>query len=77
MKQKDIAPIIVVAFVSAVISIVVSHMIFKTSQASQETASVPSLSASFPKPDPTYFNSQSINPTQLITINNYHNTNPF
>lgn len=77
MKQKDIMPIIVVAFVAAVISIVLSRMIFKTPRANQMSTNVPSISASFPKPDPTYFNSQSINPTQLITINNYHNTNPF
>ncbi len=78
MKQKDVAMIIVIAFVSAVISLVVSRFLFAAPQNQQQLVEVvPQISANFPMPDSRYFNSNSIDPTQLIQIGNNNNTNPF
>jgi len=78
MKQKDIAMIIVIAAVSAIISLVVSRLLFTTPHNQQQRVEVvPAITASFPNPDSRYFNSNSIDPTQLIQIGNNNNTNPF
>lgn len=78
MKQKDVAMIIVIAFVSAIISLVVSRLLFTTPRNQQQQVEVvPAITASFPAPDSRYFNSNSIDPTQLIQIGNNNNTNPF
>ena len=78
MKQKDIAIVIVVAFVSAVASLLVSRLLFASPQKQQQQVEVvPAITASFPSPDSRYFNSSSIDPTQLIQIGNNNNTNPF
>ena len=78
MKQKDIALIIVVAFVSAIMSVVISGKIFAPPKnRQQKVAAVQAISTDFPKPDSKYFNSSSIDPTQLIQITNNANTAPF
>lgn len=78
MKQKDVAMIIVIAFVSAIISLVVSRLLFTTPHNQQQQVEVvPAITANFPTPDSRYFNSNSIDPTQLIQIGNNNNTNPF
>lgn len=78
MKQKDVALIIVIAFVSAVASLVVSQMLFASpSKRQQAVQVVPAIVADFPTPDGRYFNHNAIDPTQLITIGNNNNQNPF
>jgi hypothetical protein len=78
MKQKDIALILVIAFFGAILALVFSNLIFGSSQSrQQEVEVVEPISADFPTPDQRYFNSKSINPTQLIEIGNNHNTDPF
>ena len=77
MKQKDIALITVIAFISAILSFVVSQLLFSTKTQQQDAQVVPAITASFPAPDGRYFNSNSIDPTQLIQIGNQNNTNPF
>lgn len=78
MKQKDVAFIIVIVFISAVVSLVVSRLLFSAPQSQQQQAEVvPAITANFPTPDSRYFNSNSIDPTQLIQIGNNNNTNPF
>lgn len=78
MKQKDVALIIVIAFVSAIVSLVVSRLLFASPQNRQQQVQVvPAITATFPSPDSRYFNSKSIDPTQLIQIGNNNNTNPF
>jgi hypothetical protein len=80
MKQKDVALIIVIAFISAVASLVVSRLVFSSpGNRSQQVDVVQSINAQFPSPafDPRYFNSGSIDPTQLIQIGNTTNSNPF
>lgn len=78
MKQKDIALIVVIVFVSAVISLLVSSRIFVTPKSRQQQVEVVQpISASFQAPDKAYFNSNSFDPAQLITIGQNTNTNPF
>lgn len=78
MKQKDIALIVVIAFISAIASLIVSRILFAPPQNRQQAVQVvPAIVADFATPDTRYFNSNSIDPTQLIQIGDNNNTNPF
>lgn len=78
MKQKDLALIIAVVAFSAVVSLVAGRLVFAAPKNRQQTvAVVDPLSANFPVPDSRYFNSQSIDPTQLIQISENINQAPF
>jgi hypothetical protein len=78
MKQKDIALIAVLAILSGIISLIVSNLLFSSPKTRQQTVQVVSpITADFKTPDSTYFNAQSIDPTQLIQIGNGGNPNPF
>jgi hypothetical protein len=78
MKQKDVALIAVIVIISAVISILLSKSIFASPKNRQQQVEVVQpITAIFPKPDSRFFNSSSYDPTQLITIGNNNNTNPF
>ena len=78
MKQKDIITIMVVSFISAVMSIVISNMLITTPKNRKSTVEiVESISSEFNKPNEKYFNSKdSINPTKLIEIGDSSNQNP-
>lgn len=78
MKQKDIILVIVMAFISAVLAFVVSGWIFGKPQNRRQTAEkVDVIASEFSKPPEKYFNANSVNPTQLITIGDASNPNPF
>jgi hypothetical protein len=77
MKQKDIAMIIAVVFVSGIISFIVSGKLFVASNGKQKVETVDTISPDFATPDSQYFNKNSIDPTQLIHIGNGTNPNPF
>jgi len=78
MKQKDLALILVIAFISAVIAVFVSNAVFTGGNKRKQKAEVvESISSEFKAPDSTYFNPQSIDPTQPITIGNTTNPDPF
>ena len=78
MKQKDITLIIVVAFISGVISITVSkYFIAPPKNRQQKVEVVEVISSEFPEPDKTYFNKDSIDPTKLINIGDNSNPQPF
>ena len=77
MKQKTIVPLIVIGFIAAVLSIITSNNLFGTSTEQQTSEVVPVITSEFPTPNSKYFNSQSIDPTQLIQIGTSTNTNPF
>lgn len=78
MKQKDLILIVIIAIVGAAASFFLSKHIFVTpSDRQQQVAVVQPITTSFPQPDPAYFNSASIDPTQLITIGQNANSNPF
>lgn len=77
MKQKDIALIIVVIFFAAIISFAVTQMLFSTKGNKSLSAEiVEPISSEFKEPDKTVFNSDAINPTQLIQIGDQNNQNP-
>lgn len=78
MKQKDVALILVIAFFGAILSFVTSRLLLGSpGDRKEEVEVVQAISADFPTPDQRYFNSKSINPTQLIEIGNNNNTDPF
>jgi hypothetical protein len=77
VKQKDIILIIVVVFISGVVSVILSHSLFSSTLGQQQTEVVEAINPNFPTPGTTYFNSKSIDPTQLIQIGNNNNSNPF
>lgn len=78
MKQKDIVTILVISFLSLVVSIVATKYLFATSAHRQQKVEVvPAISSNFSVPSSQYFNSQSIDPTQVIQIGNNSNPTPF
>lgn len=78
MKQKDIALIIVIVVISAVLSYFLSNMIFATpANRQQQVEVVTPITSNFPTPDTRFFNDNSNDPTQLIQIQQNNNTNPF
>lgn len=77
-KQKDMALIIVVAFFSMILSIFLSRaLVSGPKNKDVKVEVIEPISADFPKPDERYFNSESINPTQLIRIQENSNNSPF
>ena len=78
MKNKDIALIIVIGFISAVISFLVSGMLFAPpSNRQQQVEVVQPISASLEQPDSRFFNKDAYDPTQQITISQNANNDPF
>ncbi|MDB5185910.1 MAG: hypothetical protein JWL85_433 [Candidatus Saccharibacteria bacterium] len=78
MKQKDLMLIIVIGIVSAVFSILISNAtIGSQKHRKQQVEVVEPITAQFSEPDKRYFNGQSVNPTQLIQIQNNTNSKPF
>jgi len=78
MKQKDIAIIIVVCVLAGIVSLVVAHLVFATPKDRQQKVEVvEAISTEFPIPSTKYFNTNSINPTQLIRIADNSNQTPF
>ncbi len=80
MKQKDIALIVVVVSISAVISIFISKSFISSPKNREQSVEVvtPIIGdgSSF-TPDAKYFNSNSVDPTKNITIGDSNNTQPF
>lgn len=78
MKQKDIALIVVIVIVSGTISFFLSKWLFSVPANRQTKVEVVTpISADFNQPDQRYFNSNSVDPTQNITIGGSQNTAPF
>jgi hypothetical protein len=78
MKQKDIATVIVIAAISAVVSFVVSGKIFVTpANRQQKVEVVDAIDSNFQAPSSKYFNNDSIDPAQLVQIASNNNQNPF
>ncbi|HSX16639.1 MAG TPA: hypothetical protein VLH86_00900 [Patescibacteria group bacterium] len=69
MKQKDLALILVMVFIGAVVSLLISRLIFSSPKNRQQKAEVVDvITSEFPVPPPKYFNSSAINPAQPITL---------
>lgn len=78
MKSKDILTIVVVAVVSAGLSIILSNILINSEGNKNQTVEVvPVISAEFERPSNEYFNSESINPTKTIQIGEENASQPF
>jgi hypothetical protein len=78
MKQKDIALVLVIGFFSLILSLILSNVLFNTAKDKKlQSAVVEPITTEFTTPDEKYFNKDSINPTQKITINENNNDKPF
>ncbi len=78
MKQKDIALIILIVAFAGVVSYFASNKIFASPKNRQQQVEVVQpITTDFPKPDSRYFNNQAFDPTQLITIGQNANPDPF
>lgn len=78
MKQKDIALIAVIVFISAIASFFLSNAVFGSSKSNTvEVEVVQPIVATFPEPDKAYFNDKAFDPTQTITIGQNANADPF
>lgn len=77
MKKNDITVIIVTAIFACIVSVVLSSIIFTPKQAQKLKAQkIDPISSDFQQVDRRYFNSQSVNPTQVIQIGDNQNKNP-
>lgn len=78
MKQKDIAMVAVVAVFSIIVATFASNLIIgKGGGKQQQAETVDAISATFDQPNKDYFNSQSVDPTQIIRIGDNSNQAPF
>jgi hypothetical protein len=78
MKQKDIALVVVIGLIGAIISLLVSNMLFSAPSKRQTSIEVvQTFTADFPTPDKRYFNSDAVNPTKIISIDKNVNQAPF
>jgi hypothetical protein len=78
MKQKLVMTIIVAAFFSAIISFMIAKFTFgSVKNREHQVDVVPPISALFLPTNPQDFNSNSIDPTQLIRIGVNNNQTPF
>lgn len=78
MKQKDIAIIIAVAGASTILAVIVAGFIFKgPDKQGTKVMVLDSISSNFPVTDKTFFNDQSIDSTQTVTIGSNNNVQPF
>ena len=78
MNQKDVALIVVIAVISAVVSFLVSNKLFVTpANREQQVEVVDAIDPTFTTPDQKYFNSSSVDPTQNSQLGANNNANPF
>ena len=78
MKQKDIDAIITIVFISGILSFFISNALFAPPKnLKTQVEVVEPISAEFSQPDKKYFNQDSVNPTQTITIGDGENQQPF
>lgn len=78
MKQKDIALIIIIAAISGIASYFISNLIFASPDNRQQKVEVvDTITSDFPTPSNKYFNSDAIDPAQVIQVGDGNNPNPF
>lgn len=77
MKKQDITLIVIVVIFSSVFSFVIASLTITAPRNRQVPVEVVyPITNDFPAEDKRYFNENSINPTQNITIGNGANANP-
>lgn len=78
MKQKEILTIILTVVVSIALSVIISNIFFSGQSAkNQQVDVVPPISTNFSLPSKQFFNSKSIDPTQIINIGPSNNQQIF
>jgi hypothetical protein len=83
MKRNDVLLIGLVAFIAVILSFVVSNVVFGNPQKNAiKVPVVTPISSQFPLPQTdqnykAFFNSNALDPTQLIQIGNNNNQVPF
>jgi hypothetical protein len=69
MKAQDFAVVGIAGFLAVVLSILLSTMFLSPQKYAKQIEKVDSVSQEFKAPSSNYFNVESINPTQNITVN--------
>lgn len=84
MKQKDLVTLIIIAFITAIFSFVLSSVLFKipVGRATKVASAASSVSTNFPdiKNDPNYntiFNTNSLDPAVPVQVGTNPNSQPF
>lgn len=77
MKQRDIALIVVIAILSAALSLLASNLLFGEDAKRQTAEVVEAISSDFSAPDQSRFNSDAVDPTRTIRIGTDTNPTPF
>lgn len=77
MKQKDYLTVLAAVIFSIIVSMIVANVLFSFKAKPQSVPVVESISANFPTPSNSIFNSNALDPTKLITIGNNSNTLQF
>jgi hypothetical protein len=78
MKQKDILTLALVMIIAAFFGVFLSKAIFKNAgNRNLTTPNVTAINETLLPADRRYFNDQSLNFTQVITITDTNNPNPF
>ena len=77
-KQKDLITLGVVIVSAAILSIIVSSLVFGGKSSTIQVENVPIINSTFPNPQDVIFQNLNIDPTVLIHINNNNNNgSPF
>ncbi len=78
MKKNDITLVVSTMFASAIIALLATSMsISKLVSMNQQVTTVTSINTVFKAPGTQYLNSNSIDPTLLVTIGGNSNSTPF
>lgn len=78
MKQKDLAMILLIVFISAIFSYFISKaLITPPKNRQQKVEVVQAISSNFNDLDSKYYNAQAFDPTKIIVIGQTNNTDPF
>lgn len=73
MKQKDMIVLLVIVFIAGFASYFVSKSLFSGDKTKVQVKRVQAIDPDFNEPSDKYYNGDSVNPTQTITIGD---TNP-
>jgi len=76
-KQKDLITLAIVMVSAAILSIIISSLVFGGKSSDIQVENVPIISSNFPKSQDLIFQNLNIDPTVLIHINNNNNGSPF
>lgn len=78
MKQRDLALILVIVFISGIASFLLSNFVIANPKNLKEQVEVVEpITSEFIQPDSRYFSNKSKNPTQTIKIGENLNPQPF